>query len=474
MNMKSAQPKSEKSKRSNRLKGSTKVVKSSKTTISKKKPVVKKTAEKIIKSSNRKTTVSLASQKKKNSTSSNKVVMKHVKDFVYSFNYAGRASLYVVGTAHVSKTSVELVKEVLNREKPDVVYLELDSERKKALTTDRFREVNILKIIKEQKVFFFLAYLLLGLVQKKIAEKYGTHPGGEFLAALEWANQHQKDVVLVDREAQITVKRTWRSMTFWQQIKFIFNGLSSSELEAEFDVEKMQENDLLSDLITKLGERFPMIKRILIDERDEYMSSNILSHILADQNENAKSSKKITGVAVVGAGHLPGMKEHLKSKKIHPKLRALEKIPPPHRFWSFLPWAISGVVLAVFVMGFFYTDWRTLRDAFVTWSLITGGLSSLGALLAGAHPLVILIAFLGAPITTLHPVLGVGVFTAIAQFYLTPPKVQDFSEFSLKIGNFTFWWKNRITRIFLVFIFSSLGAAVGMWIALSQMINIFS
>lgn len=400
-----------------------------------------------------------------------------VEDFVYKAKVGKRSEVYLVGTAHVSKKSVELVKQTLNYYQPDIVYLELDEERKKSLIRKDYREMDVLKMIKSNKMLFFIFYLIMGIIQKKIAEKYGTQPGGEFIAALEWANFNNKEVILVDRNAQVTIKRAWRSMSLFEQFRFLFSGLLATEEGEEFDVENMKEDDILTNLIKKLGLRFPGIKRIVIDERDIFMSHGIQKHLEKREMITVKSSfrkKKTRGVAVVGAGHLGGMKDFFSSLPKNSNISSYLQVPPPHRFWQVFPWTLTGIIVMVFVIGFWYSDWATIGEAFLSWTIITGGFSAVGTILAGGHPFTVVTALGTAPVTTLHPVLGVGLFAAAVQFYFSPPRVKDFETLSLKLGHFTSWWQNRVTRIFLVFFFSSLGAGIGMWIALTRVIVVFS
>jgi len=97
--------------------------------------------------------------------------------------------------------------------------------------------------------------------------------------------------------------------------------------------------------------------------------------------------------------------------------------------------------------------------------LINGGLSALGAAIAGAHPLTVVGAFIAAPITSLNPMVGAGMVTAMIEIYIRKPKVADFNQLKHDTTHFKGWWKNRVTRTLLIFILSTLGSAIGTYVA---------
>lgn len=377
-----------------------------------------------------------------------------IEENVTKLTYPGGKSLYLVGTAHVSEASATQVSKIIEENKPQTVCLELDAGRYKNIAeSGNFDNLDIVKILKTGQGFFFIGYLLMATWQKKISDKTGSKPGQEFRNAIEEAKKIDAEIVLADRDIGVTLKRTWRKLTFMNKIKLLGSVFFGEETQVdEEDIESIKKEDALKPLIEEFAKELPEIKRVLIDERDEYLASKITGGV--------KNSKGNCIVAVVGAGHVPGMLERMK-KGAEGDTAPLEVIPPSDIFLKILPWILPLVILGLFINGFINGNMEELKEGAIHWILVTGSLGALGAIIALAHPLVILLAFVAAPITALHPTLGVGMFTALAQAALIKPRVIDFINLQENAANPKGWYKNRLTRVLLAFILPSLGTSIG-------------
>ena len=197
----------------------------------------------------------------------------------------------------------------------------------------------------------------------------------------------------------------------------------------------------------------------VIDERDEYMSAQLEKQISASDYKHV--------LAIVGAGHMSGMKNYIENKKINDpnkRIQELDTIPEGSKWIGYIPWIIVGIILLGFAIGFSRSNDLGL-ELVLDWVIINGGLAALGALIAMAHPLTIITAFLAAPITSLNPTIGAGMVTAAIETFLRKPKVSDFSRLRKDATSLKGWWNNQVTRILLVFILSSLGSAIGTYLA---------
>ncbi len=408
-----------------------------------------------------------------------KVVKKSVKkikiikksDNFFELIFPNKQILYLIGTVHISPESVALVSRTITSKKPKNIFVELDPERRKNLF-QKIKEIDILKIIKTKRTLFFLSYLFLSILQKKFSEKTGSAPGEEFKKTIEEGEKIKATIFLVDRNANTTLKRIYRSLKLREKLRLFYSFFSFEEevvkKNDDLDYKKLISKDIVNQVIKELGAKFATIKKVLIDERDVYMTKNILKVIT--------KSKKNPNVAVVGAGHLPGMLEFFKNPELLEQynLADLETIPPKSWLSKLFPFLFLGIILAVFSLGFiFSSNENVVYESFGVWVLANGLFCALGATIALAHPLTILLAFVAAPITSLNPTIGAGMVVSLVQTLIAPPKVKDFEGFSLKITDFKYWWKNRLTKILLVFIFSSLGSAIGTIVALPLIINLF-
>jgi pheromone shutdown protein TraB len=197
---------------------------------------------------------------------------------------------------------------------------------------------------------------------------------------------------------------------------------------------------------------------VLIDERDTYLAEKI------------KATKGQRLVAVVGAGHVAGIKQALGEDR-RDQVEAINIIPPVSPVWKVLGWAIPAIIVLAMAVIAFTKGAAAAGDNLLFWILATGLPAAFGALLALAHPFTILGAFVGAPITTLLPVLGVGHLTAFIQVMSQPPLVIEFETVLQDMATFRGWWRNRLLRLFLAFMLPSMGAVAGMWVGGSKIIS---
>ncbi len=368
--------------------------------------------------------------------------------------------IILVGTAHVSKESAELVSAIINDEKPDTVCVELCESRFQSIRQkDRWKEMDIIKVIKEKKAFLLLSNLLLASFQKRIAEKFDIKPGEEMLKAIEAAETVDAEIYLADREIRITLSREWRLMGLWEKMKLLFQLLlSTGEVDdiTEEDIEKMKEQDVLETLLLEVEQSHPALRNILIDERDQYLSQKI----------KKAPGKKI--IAVVGAGHVPGIKKYW-DKEID--LNALNDLPPKGVSSKIFKWALPLLILAILIFGFFHGGADAGTDMVILWLVANGVLAGLGAIIALAHPLTILSSVMAAPLTSLNPMIAAGWVSGLVEAFTRKPKVKDFQSLSDDILSVKGFWKNKVTRILLVVVFTNIGSALGTFVAIPLMLK---
>jgi pheromone shutdown-related protein TraB len=368
----------------------------------------------------------------------------------------------LVGTAHVSQESADLVREVIERERPDRVCVELDEARFQALSRrDQWESLDLKQVIRKRQLATLLINLLLASYQKKLGGKLGVQPGTELLGAVEVARELDIPTTLCDRNIRITLLRAWRSMSFFQKLKLMSSILAGVFSEAELtedDLRRLRNQDVLTEMMQELADFMPGLKRVLIDERDLYMVESI------------RAAEGETVVAVVGAGHLQGIRAALEGGHAV-TLSDLERLPPPSPVGKWIGWGIPAViVLSIGWIGF-SKGAGAAGDNIQFWILANGIPAALGAILAFAHPLTILMAFLGAPVTSLTPVIGAGYVTAAVQTWMQPPFVRDFQTVSEDASHPQRWWRNRLLKVLLAFILPTLGSIVGTYAGLARILR---
>lgn len=371
----------------------------------------------------------------------------------------------LVGTAHISQESVETVDKVIREENPDTVCVELDEQRHQALSNPRHWEsLNLIQVLKKGQAPFLLANLALASFQKRMGLQTGVKPGAELAAAAATAQELGKDLQLVDREIRTTLLRAWRKAGFWKKMTLIstlFASLFDSQKLDEEELAKLRQTDTLTAMLDEMADILPTVKTILVDERDTFMAHKISS----------SPGKKV--VAIIGAAHMPGILKKLGQNFSAEEINELSVVPAKTSLSKALPWLIPAIVVALFIAGFVTGNTAQLADAAIAWILANGVLSALGALIALGHPLTILAAFIAAPITSLNPTIGAGFVTGIVQAFIAPPQVKDMEHVAEDISAISGWWRNRLTRVLLVFLFSSLGSAIGTMVAFGWLKDLF-
>jgi pheromone shutdown-related protein TraB len=373
---------------------------------------------------------------------------------VHVLNSEGQTIL-LIGTAHVSKKSVDLVTEVITSEHPDAVCLELDEKRFKALSEEeRWQKLDLKSIIKNKQLSTLMVSLMMASYQKRLGDNLGVSPGAELLAAAQVANDLDIPVSLCDRDIRITLRRAWKSTSFFKKaylLSSLIAGLFESEEIDEQRLEELKKQDVLAELMAEMGDSLPDMKKILIDERDLYLAEKIK----ATAGENL--------VAVVGAGHVEGIKRLFHQDNRH-QLSTITAIPPVSKGWKTAGWIIPLVIISSIGLIAYQKGAGTAGANVLFWIMANGIPASIGAALAFAHPATIVSAFAAAPITSLTPVIGAGYVTAFVQVMTQPPVVREFETVADDISSFTGWWRNRLLRIFLVFLLTGLGSAIGTYV----------
>jgi len=369
--------------------------------------------------------------------------------------------ILLLGTAHVSKESTRLVAAVIEEEKPETVCVELCPSRYQAIRQkETWQDMDIIKVIKEKKAFLLLTNLLLASFQKRIAKKFDVKPGEEMMKAIETGEAMGAEIHLADRDIHITLSRTWRIMRLWDKFKLLFQIiLSLGEIDEidEEDIERMKQEDVLETLLAEVGKSIPALRDILIDERDQYLAHKI----------RTAPGKKI--VAVVGAGHVPGIKKYWNDDI---DLDPLEQIPPKGNLSRILKWIIPLAIVALFIFGFYHGGSAAGTHMIAWWVMANGILAGLGAVIALAHPLTILSSVLAAPLTSLNPMIAAGWVSGLVEAFSRKPKVRDFENLPEDILSVKGFWKNNITRILLVVVFTNIGSAIGTFVAIPLMVKV--
>ncbi|WP_114417609.1 TraB/GumN family protein [Marinospirillum perlucidum] len=368
----------------------------------------------------------------------------------------------LLGTAHVSRASADEVRELIRSGEFDAVAVELCPARHANLTNpDALAKMDLFQVIKQGKAGMVAANLALGSFQQRVAEESGIAPGEEMKAAIEEAKAASLPLMVIDRDIGVTLKRVYRGVPWWQRtalVSGLVSSLFSREKVSAEEIERLKEGDVLESTFSEFAQESEKLYQALIAERDHYMALR-----LAQENGDSRYKKVLV---VVGAGHLQGLETNLHSHlPENPKeqLDVLEAVPPASRWPKFLPWIIAALIITGFVIGF-NRNTELGMQLVIDWVLINGGLSALGVLIAGAHPLTILTAFVAAPLTSLNPTIGAGFVAAGAELLVRKPKVADFSSLRVDTASMKGWWRNRVSRTLLVFIFATLGSAAGTYI----------
>ncbi len=367
-----------------------------------------------------------------------------------------------MGTAHISKESVQLVRKVIENEEPDQICVELDQQRYEALLDERrWEKLDLREIIRKKQLSALLVNLILFSYQKRLGMKLGVMPGTELLEATRVAEELGIPVALCDRDVRVTMRRAWRSTSFFKKMMLLSAILASLFEDQQVSEDQLQEilkGDMISQLLKELGEALPDLKTVLIDERDTFLAQKI------------KEAEGRRIVAVVGAGHLNGIESRLRQPQ-ELDLTEINRIPPASPVWKWIGWALPIVILGSIVYIGFDQGAAQAGDNALFWFLANAIPSGLGALLALAHPYAILSAALSAPFTSLTPVIGAAYVTAFVQAYVRPPRVFEFQSVAEDLTSWRRWWQSRLLRIFLAFILSGIGSMIGSWVGFIEILG---
>ncbi|MDR1278787.1 MAG: TraB/GumN family protein [Treponema sp.] len=423
-----------------------------------------------------------------------------------TLNLKGR-EITLIGTAHVSRESIGEVSRVIRETRPGVVCVELDQGRYNSISQkENWERLDVVRIFKDGKGFLLIANLVLSGFQRRLGNELGVKPGEEMKTAVETAAELGIPYALCDREVQITLRRAWAHCGLWSKCKLLASLLSSAfttEKLSEAEIENLKNHSELDGMMSELAGYLPGVKETLIDERDRYLAAKIwtagepppgsgspLSTAstaeAADSTDaalpegapaalSADSAKRKT--AVVGAGHIPGLRAHLEkiaAGEESAETEDLDRIPPAGLLSKAAGWIIPVLLAALIALGFFRSGAGVSFAMLRNWLLWNGSLAALGALLALGHPLSILVSFLGAPIATLNPFIGVGLFSGVTEAWLRKPRVSDTETISEDVTSLRGIYRNRISKALLVFFLSTLGGAIGNFISIPSLAGLLA
>jgi len=381
----------------------------------------------------------------------------------------GDRHITLLGTAHVSRESTEEVIRFIQDKEPDHVCVEIDEQRYKSITEgQKWSNLKINEVLRQGRGFLLLANLVLTSFQRKLAKKLGVQPGDEMKAAVETAQAGQIPYTLADRDVQTTLRRAWAKSSLWNKLKMLSSLLASifsNEDLSEEDIENLKRKSALDDMMDELAAFLPSVKTVLIDERDRYLATKIYQ---------APGSRVL---AVIGAGHSPGIVRWL--HQLHdgtadPDLEPLTHVPPRSSVSKVLPWIIPTIVVGLLAVGFLRSGWDQGLQMFLYWVVVNGTLSALGAIIALAHPLTVVLSFVAAPFTSLNPTIGVGIVTGLFEAYIRRPRVIDFENLTEDILSVRGFFRNRFTHALVVFFLSSVGSSIGTFMAFPFLLSLLS
>jgi len=388
-----------------------------------------------------------------------------VEEPIQSFSI-GESTITILGTAHVSRASADKAQELIESKQHDVICIELCQSRFNAMTDpNALAKMDLFDVIRSGKASMVTASLALGSYQQRMAEQLGIEPGLEMKTSIKHAKELDLPLVVIDREVGTTLKRVYHNVPFWKRIYIIaglFTSVVSRETVSEEEIEKLKTGDLLETTFAQFSEDAKDLFVPLIDERDRYMTAKILQTMKDNPGKNL--------LAVVGAGHVKGMTNYLQKHSVdslydpNDVISQLDVIPKKRSWFKIIPWVIVALVIFGFYLGFQKgpdMGWSLIWQ----WVVINGSLSALGAAIAGAHLITIITAFLAAPITSLNPTIGAGMVTAAMELFIRKPTVNDFSDLRKDTSSAWGWRKNRVAKILLIFVLSSLGSAIGTYVA---------
>ena len=369
-------------------------------------------------------------------------------------------TIYLVGTAHISTASADLAEETIREYQPDSVAVELCKSRYDSLQDpDRWKNTDIISIIRQGKSYVLLAQLILAGFQKKLGDYLKVKPGEDMMRSVKIAEEVGSEIVLADRDVKTTLKRTWSNLGFWSMLKVLGAMIASiftSEKLEEDEIERLKSEDALNELMKDFSETLPEVKKSLITERDQYLAHKI----------RTAPGKKIVGV--VGAGHVPGIKEWIE-KEI--PISELEIIPKGSKLKKIIAWSIPLLVVAVIIYGFFRGGAETSKNMILAWIVINAGFGALGALIALAHPITIISAGLASPLTSINPFIAGGWVAGIVEASIRKPRVGDLENIASDVASVSGFYKNRVTKILMIIALTNIFGSIGTFLGIGKLVS---
>lgn len=382
----------------------------------------------------------------------------------------GDSTYHIVGTAHVSEESTKEVRELIQEIKPDQVCIELCESRYKSLTDEnRWQKLDIFQVIKSGQTLYLLGNLAVGAYQRRMGAKLGVKPGAELLDAANAAKDVNAELCLIDRDINTTLKRTWANLGFFSKcglLGAIFESLFDSNDKNEEgeditreDIEKLKTEANLSTMMDEFAKEMPQVHKPLIDERDQFLSTKM------------KEAKGKNVVAVVGAGHVPGITRYFNEDI---DIEPINKRPAPSKVWTVIKWLFPVILILSFVYGFYSKGFDSLQDMLLAWVLPNSIGALLFCLLAGAKPLSSLTSIFLSPITSLTPVIGTGVVVGLLEAWLRKPTVEDCERINEEAHTLKGFYKNPVTRTLIVAFMASMGSSIGAYVGLGWVISLLA
>mgnify|MGYP000554353427 FL=1 len=372
--------------------------------------------------------------------------------------------LRLVGTAHISSTSVALVRQQIEDWGPDLVAVELCESRKASLLEpEALENEDLLKILNDGKSHMILLQSALAAEQRRMGVASGEKPGAELLAAIEAAEEAAIPVELIDRDVVITLRRAWSKMGLREKWRVLDAFLWQEDDDDEASVEELlEDSDMLSNLMEEAREVAPGAGSVLIDERDAFIAGRL---------QQIRGKGKV--LAVVGAGHLNGIVHQLGEPAMESTSRLAELNEEPRK--PVLPKLLIAAIPILFfsVVGWLaYTGQLSdLRRSAEIWLVVNAGLTGLGIIIARGHPLSVIVGALASPLTSLNPFVAAGWVAGYTQLKVDAPIGKDAQDF-LALDEVSLFWKNRVGKVLLVTALGNLGSVAGTWIAAAGILGI--